>query len=163
MKPARAVEHTVPQYSLLRLNEAQQTVFGNEEGKRRKAYGRWCLCGRNGMMERRMSYAGASDDRGCPRQPKLALGSARETRPDAFPSAFRGYSQQLAKIPRSRLPYPFSKSTSPKMPLFPFSEDTKERIIRTVAVVHNVVHYGWVPFVLFVGYSRSTPRPSLIK
>ncbi|PWN24148.1 putative mitochondrial import receptor subunit tom7 [Microstroma glucosiphilum] len=49
------------------------------------------------------------------------------------------------------------------MPLFPFSEDTKERIIRTVAVVHNVVHYGWVPFVLFVGYSRSTPRPSLIK
>lgn len=46
---------------------------------------------------------------------------------------------------------------------FAFSEDTKERIIRSVAVLHNVVHYGWVPFVLYVGYTRSTPQPSLIK
>ncbi|PWN25977.1 hypothetical protein BDZ90DRAFT_254611 [Jaminaea rosea] len=50
------------------------------------------------------------------------------------------------------------------MPLFfPLSEDSRERINRIIAIGHNVVHYGWVPFVLYVGYTRSSPQPSLIK
>ncbi|PWN93509.1 putative mitochondrial import receptor subunit tom7, partial [Acaromyces ingoldii] len=43
------------------------------------------------------------------------------------------------------------------------SEDTKERLVRTIDVAKTVLHYGWVPFVLYVGYTQSTPRPSLIK
>ncbi|CAO1634626.1 unnamed protein product [Parajaminaea phylloscopi] len=46
---------------------------------------------------------------------------------------------------------------------FSLSEDARERINRSIAVAHNVLHYGWVPFVLYVGFARSSPKPSLIK
>ena len=26
-----------------------------------------------------------------------------------------------------------------------------------------VLHYGWIPFIIYVGYTRSNPQPSLIK
>ena len=29
--------------------------------------------------------------------------------------------------------------------------------------VQIVVHYGWIPFIIYVGYTRSNPQPSLIK
>ncbi|KAJ9477042.1 Mitochondrial import receptor subunit TOM7 [Pseudozyma hubeiensis] len=44
-----------------------------------------------------------------------------------------------------------------------FSEDTKERIVKAVDVSKTLLHYGWVPFVLYIGFTRSTPQPSLIK
>ena len=52
-----------------------------------------------------------------------------------------------------------------------FSEDTKvscsaltqERIMRVVDVAKTIVHYGWVPFVLYVGFMSSFPRPNLFK
>ncbi|PWN49307.1 putative mitochondrial import receptor subunit tom7 [Violaceomyces palustris] len=44
-----------------------------------------------------------------------------------------------------------------------FSEDTKERLVRVVDVTKTVLHYGWVPFVLYIGFTRSTPQPSFIK
>ncbi|EPQ31933.1 uncharacterized protein PFL1_00132 [Pseudozyma flocculosa PF-1] len=44
-----------------------------------------------------------------------------------------------------------------------FSEDTKERLVKVVDITKTVLHYGWVPFVLYVGFTRSTPQPSLIK
>lgn len=57
-----------------------------------------------------------------------------------------------------------TKTSQQKMAFFfPLSEDARERINRIVAVSHTVVHYGWVPFVLYVGYTRSSPQPSLIK
>ncbi|UZJ56162.1 hypothetical protein CBS101457_005482 [Exobasidium rhododendri] len=43
------------------------------------------------------------------------------------------------------------------------SEDSKEMIVRAVDVGKTVLHYGWVPFVLYVGFTRSSPQPSLIK
>ncbi|PWN44298.1 putative mitochondrial import receptor subunit tom7 [Ceraceosorus guamensis] len=42
------------------------------------------------------------------------------------------------------------------------SEDSKERIVRTVDFGKQVLHYGWVPFVLYIGYTQGG-RPSLIK
>ncbi|TFY66493.1 hypothetical protein EVG20_g4594 [Dentipellis fragilis] len=42
------------------------------------------------------------------------------------------------------------------------SEETKERIIRAVEYGHTVLHYGWIPFIIYVGYTRSNPQPSLI-
>ena len=29
--------------------------------------------------------------------------------------------------------------------------------------LQTVVHYGWIPFIIYVGYTRSNPQPSLIK
>ncbi|KAN0066127.1 hypothetical protein ACQY0O_000221 [Thecaphora frezii] len=39
----------------------------------------------------------------------------------------------------------------------------QERLIKVVDITKTVLHYGWVPFVLYVGFTRSTPQPSLIK
>ncbi|KAL9934112.1 hypothetical protein V8E36_007194 [Tilletia maclaganii] len=44
-----------------------------------------------------------------------------------------------------------------------FSDETKERIGRLLDISKNVIHYGWVPFVLYVGWTRSNPQPSLIR
>ncbi|TFK55625.1 Tom7-domain-containing protein [Heliocybe sulcata] len=43
------------------------------------------------------------------------------------------------------------------------SEETKERLIKVVEVGRSVLHYGWIPLIIYVGYTRSTPQPSLIK
>ncbi|KAF9649362.1 Tom7-domain-containing protein [Thelephora ganbajun] len=43
------------------------------------------------------------------------------------------------------------------------SEENKERIIRVVEFGRVVLHYGWIPFIIYVGYTRSNPQPSLIK
>ena len=29
--------------------------------------------------------------------------------------------------------------------------------------VQIAVHYAWIPFIIYVGYTRSNPQPSLIK
>lgn len=29
--------------------------------------------------------------------------------------------------------------------------------------LQTVIHYGWIPFIIYVGYTRSNPQPSLIK
>ena len=29
--------------------------------------------------------------------------------------------------------------------------------------LQTVLHYGWIPFIIYVGYTRSNPQPSLIK
>ncbi|KAF9814386.1 hypothetical protein IEO21_05120 [Rhodonia placenta] len=43
------------------------------------------------------------------------------------------------------------------------SEETKERIIKAVELGRTVLHYGWIPLIIYVGYTRSNPQPSLIK
>ncbi|EKM59270.1 uncharacterized protein PHACADRAFT_113754, partial [Phanerochaete carnosa HHB-10118-sp] len=43
------------------------------------------------------------------------------------------------------------------------SEETKERIIKAVDLARTVVHYAWIPLIIYVGYTRSNPQPSLIK
>ncbi|KAG7562840.1 hypothetical protein FFLO_01669 [Filobasidium floriforme] len=44
-----------------------------------------------------------------------------------------------------------------------FSDETKDKINAAVGVGKTVAVYGWIPFILYVGYSRSSPQPSLIK
>ncbi|KIJ56986.1 hypothetical protein M422DRAFT_238567 [Sphaerobolus stellatus SS14] len=43
------------------------------------------------------------------------------------------------------------------------SDETRERIYKAVELGRTVLHYGWIPFVIYVGYTRSSPQPSLIK
>ncbi|KAG7447574.1 uncharacterized protein BT62DRAFT_1004331 [Guyanagaster necrorhizus] len=43
------------------------------------------------------------------------------------------------------------------------SEDTKETIAKVVELGRVVLHYGWIPLIIHVGFSRSNPQPSLIK
>lgn len=26
-----------------------------------------------------------------------------------------------------------------------------------------MLHYGWIPFIIYIGYTRSNPRPTFIK
>ncbi|KAI9434464.1 hypothetical protein H4582DRAFT_778680 [Lactarius indigo] len=42
------------------------------------------------------------------------------------------------------------------------SEETKERVVRAIDFGRTVLHYGWIPFIIYVGYTRSNPQPSLI-
>jgi import receptor subunit TOM7 len=34
---------------------------------------------------------------------------------------------------------------------------------RSTNSVQTVLHYSWIPFIIYVGYTRSNPQPSLIK
>ncbi|KAH7887519.1 TOM7 family-domain-containing protein [Phlebopus sp. FC_14] len=43
------------------------------------------------------------------------------------------------------------------------SEETKERIYKAVEFGRTVMHYGWIPLIIYIGYTRSTPQPTLIK
>ncbi|OCH94304.1 Tom7-domain-containing protein [Obba rivulosa] len=43
------------------------------------------------------------------------------------------------------------------------SEETKERIIKTIDLGRTLLHYGWIPFIIYVGYTHSNPQPSLVK
>ncbi|KAJ9097712.1 hypothetical protein QFC21_004750 [Naganishia friedmannii] len=42
------------------------------------------------------------------------------------------------------------------------SDETKDRINAAIGVGKNIVTYGWIPFVIYVGYTRSNPQPNLI-
>ncbi|KAF9238770.1 hypothetical protein BU15DRAFT_47320 [Melanogaster broomeanus] len=43
------------------------------------------------------------------------------------------------------------------------SEETKERILKVVEFGRTVIHYGWIPMIIYIGYTRSTPQPMFIK
>lgn len=43
-----------------------------------------------------------------------------------------------------------------------FQEETKERIRKAMEWFRKLVHFGFIPFVMYMGYIRSVPRPSLI-
>ncbi|KAF8969401.1 hypothetical protein BDZ97DRAFT_1915358 [Flammula alnicola] len=56
------------------------------------------------------------------------------------------------------------------------SEDTKERINKVVEVgrefgllttshpvIQTILHYGWIPLIIYVGFTRSNPKPELFK
>ncbi|KAF8898200.1 TOM7 family-domain-containing protein [Mucidula mucida] len=43
------------------------------------------------------------------------------------------------------------------------SEDTKEIINKAVELGRVAVHWGWIPLIIYVGFTRSNPQPSLIK
>jgi len=39
----------------------------------------------------------------------------------------------------------------------------QERIARIIDVSRVAIHYGYLPLILYLGYSRSEPKPSLIR
>lgn len=39
----------------------------------------------------------------------------------------------------------------------------QERIARVIDVSRVAIHYGYLPLILYLGYSRSEPKPSLIR
>ncbi|KAF2994588.1 hypothetical protein E8E13_001722 [Curvularia kusanoi] len=47
--------------------------------------------------------------------------------------------------------------------MFSLSEESKERIARIIDVSRVAIHYGYLPLILYLGYSQSQPKPSLIR
>ncbi|TVY88614.1 Mitochondrial import receptor subunit [Lachnellula willkommii] len=43
------------------------------------------------------------------------------------------------------------------------SEESKERISKVIDLSRVAIHYGYLPLILYLGYTRSEPRPSLIR
>ncbi|KAF8238978.1 hypothetical protein L208DRAFT_1239560 [Tricholoma matsutake] len=39
----------------------------------------------------------------------------------------------------------------------------QERIVKAIEVGRTIIHYGWIPLIIYVGFTRSNPQPSLIK
>ncbi|KFY06318.1 hypothetical protein V491_08712, partial [Pseudogymnoascus sp. VKM F-3775] len=46
---------------------------------------------------------------------------------------------------------------------FQLSEESKERVGKLIDVSRVVIHYGFLPLVVYIGYTQSQPRPSLIR
>ncbi|VUC36860.1 unnamed protein product [Clonostachys rosea] len=47
--------------------------------------------------------------------------------------------------------------------MFALSEESKERIVKLIDVSRVAIHYGYLPLILYLGYTRSNPRPSVIR
>ncbi|KAK6330828.1 hypothetical protein TWF718_003026 [Orbilia javanica] len=43
------------------------------------------------------------------------------------------------------------------------SEETKERITRIIDISRVAIHYGYLPLILYIGYTHSEPKPSIIR
>ncbi|KAH6686272.1 TOM7 family protein [Plectosphaerella plurivora] len=43
------------------------------------------------------------------------------------------------------------------------SEESKERIGKIIDISRVALHYGYLPLVLYLGYTRSEPRPSILR
>ncbi|PGH14436.1 hypothetical protein AJ79_03079 [Helicocarpus griseus UAMH5409] len=44
-----------------------------------------------------------------------------------------------------------------------FSEETKERISKVIGVSRVAIHYGYLPLIIYLGYTYTEPRPQLFK
>ncbi|KXH55691.1 TOM7 family protein [Colletotrichum salicis] len=47
--------------------------------------------------------------------------------------------------------------------MFALSEESKERIGKIIEISRVAIHYGYLPLVLYLGYTRSEPRPAFIR
>ncbi|KAH7363084.1 TOM7 family protein [Plectosphaerella cucumerina] len=47
--------------------------------------------------------------------------------------------------------------------MFTLSEESKERIGKIIEISRVALHYGYLPLVLYLGYTRSEPRPSVLR
>ncbi|KXX77572.1 Mitochondrial import receptor subunit TOM7 [Madurella mycetomatis] len=47
--------------------------------------------------------------------------------------------------------------------MFALSEESKERIGKIIEISRVAIHYGYLPLILYLGYTRSEPRPSIIR
>ncbi|CDR36839.1 hypothetical protein NBRC10512_002047 [Rhodotorula toruloides] len=64
-------------------------------------------------------------------------------------------------------PQPLARRNEPVPPTMlgfvGLSDDNKERISKAIEVAKTIVHYGWIPTILFVAYRASNPRPPLMR
>ncbi|KAI9216414.1 hypothetical protein BC828DRAFT_393613 [Blastocladiella britannica] len=44
-----------------------------------------------------------------------------------------------------------------------FSEETNDRITAVTEFGKNVVYYGYIPLILYLGVTNSSPRPNLLR
>ncbi|ODV95999.1 hypothetical protein PACTADRAFT_49421 [Pachysolen tannophilus NRRL Y-2460] len=42
------------------------------------------------------------------------------------------------------------------------SEESKERIVKILDLTKTVAHYGWIPFVLYLGWKATPNRPHVV-
>ncbi|KAF7507073.1 hypothetical protein GJ744_011001 [Endocarpon pusillum] len=49
------------------------------------------------------------------------------------------------------------------MPQLQLSEETKERITKILDISRITLHYGYLPLIIYLGYTRSDPKPTLIR
>ncbi|KAI9229933.1 MAG: hypothetical protein DHS80DRAFT_13131 [Piptocephalis tieghemiana] len=43
------------------------------------------------------------------------------------------------------------------------NDETREFIYRLTDITRRVLHFGFIPFVIYMGMTRSSPRPSLLR
>lgn len=48
------------------------------------------------------------------------------------------------------------------LPSFILSDELKERTTKLLNLTHTVAHYGWLPFILYLGWSQTENRPNLL-
>lgn len=48
------------------------------------------------------------------------------------------------------------------LPPFILSDESKERISKIVNMTHTVAHYGWLPFILYLGWANTANKPNVL-
>ncbi|KUM55685.1 hypothetical protein ACN42_g11561 [Penicillium freii] len=44
-----------------------------------------------------------------------------------------------------------------------FSEETKERVSKVIDISRVAIHYGYLPLIVYLGYTYSEPKPTLFR
>ncbi|TVY67537.1 Mitochondrial import receptor subunit tom7, partial [Lachnellula suecica] len=72
-----------------------------------------------------------------------------------------------ATLPRFQVKLPPHNSSLPIYTIntanMQLSEETKERIGKVIDISRVAIHYGYLPLIIYLGYTRSEPRPSFIR
>ncbi|KAJ2901934.1 Mitochondrial outer membrane translocase complex subunitt Tom7 [Zalerion maritima] len=63
----------------------------------------------------------------------------------------------------SHSPYIRFPSAEELAKMISLSEESKERIGKLIDLSRVAIHYGYLPMILYLGYTRSEPKPSWIK
>lgn len=51
--------------------------------------------------------------------------------------------------------------STPKNFQLTLSDESKERIVKIMDISKTITHYGFIPFILYLGWSNSANKPSL--
>lgn len=67
------------------------------------------------------------------------------------------------KVRHPPLPPPLSQLPRVPRPRPAPADTPQERISRLIDLSRVAVHYGYLPLILYLGYTRSDPKPALIR
>lgn len=42
-------------------------------------------------------------------------------------------------------------------------EDIREKLVKSMAVARRVLHVGWIPLIIYFGFTQSPNTPSILK